>query len=204
MDYEDMTIDQLYGALKKATAATVAEFTTYVGILHELWRRGETHPLMKQGPARWHKEIAAKRLSPTLALTIGGGHTALVRKMLDLPLDKQDALASGETIVVAVHNEEGKIVAADQTITDLDGWMYEIVFNDGMIRSFNQQKKLLSNRSPDVRRSRVPTEIKADPAAGEIVWGQQRAKPADFTKAFRDLGFKAPEREDRRPGEPIR
>lgn len=186
----EMTIAELYAALKKSTAATVAEFAIGAAILHELWGRGEVHPLMRQGPYRWHKEISAKRLSPMLALTIGGGHTALVRKMFDLPLDKQDAFANGDKIIVAVHDSGGKIIAGEQTITELDGWMYEIVFNDGMVRTFEQQKRILSKRAPDVRRSSKPVDIRADVQAGEIVCGQMRFKPSELAGPLKQLGFK--------------
>lgn len=159
-------------------------------ILVVLHARGERLPAMREGVLRWFAPLAEGTLTPKAAITFAGVGS-IVRKLIGCTPELQDRLANGEKISVAVHNNAGEIVIEQRTLLQLTTRQLDLVFDEGSgLRGTLRQKRLLAQRKPDVRRSTVAINIRADAATGEIVCGQMRFKPDQLTAALKDLGFK--------------
>lgn len=188
--YHNTKTETLVADLATLTDKTAETIKNAADILQELHARRLTHPLMREGVLRYYAEIADGRLSATAALAFAGVHSIL-KRLVGMPLAKQNAFAAGDDTVIAIHNGQGEIVSTKKPLIQLNAAQLDIALADGKPRPFQEQKKMLAARQPRARarRSRSALAIRADLATGEIVCGQLRFKPHQLAGALKTLGF---------------
>jgi hypothetical protein len=189
--HDNARTETLIDRLAQLTNDTADTIKQAADILTELHIRKVTHPLMRDGVLRYYAEIAEGRLSAKAALAFAGVHT-VIRRLIGMPLAKQDAFAAGEETIIATHDTRGEIVSSKKPLLQLSAAQLDIAMTDGKVRPFAEQRKILAARSavhPPARRSRNPMNIRADLATGEIVCGQLRFTPHELAAAVKALGF---------------
>lgn len=194
-----MTTTKLHNAETKALTARLATLTgrtaEMIGeaalILMELHTRKIKHPLMRDGVLGYFAEISNGQLSAKAVLAFAGVHTIL-KRLIGMPLDQQDAFAAGGRATIAVHDRAGKIISDQKPLVQMSARQLDVAFDKGIARPFAEQRKVLGARQPATsrRRSTSTLSIRADLAAGEIICGQLRFKPHDLAAAMKVLGFK--------------
>lgn len=187
--YHNYTTDVLKTALTKINVKIAEGVIAASEILLELARRGERHPYMRGGLFRWYEPLANRTLSAHAAIAFGGVGT-IIRKLVGMDLLQQQELANGGKVVVAEHDATGKIIRVEKPILQLTTRQLDLAFDNGAFVPFETQRKTLGKRQPDVRRSSVPLEIRADMETGEVVCGQMRFTPLSLVPALKKLGFK--------------
>lgn len=189
--HDNARTETLIDRLAQLTSDTAETIKQAADILIELHARKLVHPLMRDGVLRYYAEIADGRLSAKAALAFAGVHS-VIRRLIGMPLEKQDALAAGEETIIATHDARGEIVSSKKPLLQLSAAQLDIAMTDGKVRPFTEQRKILAARSAvraPVRRSRNPLKIRADLATGEIVCGQLRFTPHELAAAVKVLGF---------------
>lgn len=191
--FHNLTTPALVQELETLTNVTAASIKSAATILQELKTRGETHPLMREGAFRFYQEIAANKLSAKAVLAFAGVNSIL-RNLIGLPMEKQDAFAKGAKLTIATHDTTGKIKSVEKPLIQLSVRQLDLAFDGaGGVRAFNEQAQIISARTanrPSSRRSILPVAIRADQKTGELVCGQLRFTPHQLTAAMQKLGFK--------------
>lgn len=175
------------GRLTDRTAEAIAEAAL---ILLELHTRKVTHPLMRDGVLSYYAEICDGRLSAKAVLAFAGVHSIL-KRIVGMPLDQQDAFAAGGRATIAEHNRDGKIVSQQKPLIQMTAGQLDVAFDKGIPRPFAEQRKILNVREPPApRRRRGSTlSIRADLVRGEIICGQLRFTPHQLGAAMKTLGY---------------
>lgn len=152
---------------------TVASLARMAGIVRELERRGVDLSDLRTGLVSYLRLIGQGRLSAK-AVAKFVDRPLLLRAVAELPLDRQDQLADGQTIDVLVstpggHTSSDSVAAADMSLDQI-----RLAFCRGQILSPQQQLARLSSK---VRR-RVAGHVKIDRNGGGLMIGR-KFFPAD-------------------------
>jgi hypothetical protein len=189
--YHNQATEALIKALADLTDQTAETIRVAAEILAELKTRGENHPLMREGILRWYAPIAEGKLSPKAAIAFAGVNS-IIRRLIGMPLAKQEAFAKGEPLIFAKHNNKGEVISDQRPLLELSARQLDIALEQGEIRSFPAQRKILIARGQEHRkrrRSSSPINIRADLEAGEIICGQMRFTPHQLAGALKQLGY---------------
>lgn len=190
--YHNSTTAELYAALAATVDQTSTAIVAASEILLELRKRGENHPLMREGVFVWFEHIAAGQLSPKAALAFAGVNS-VIRKLVGLDTALQDRIADGEEIPVAELDSTGKIVRSQKPILRMDQAQLDRAFDASKLRPLPAQEKML--RSEQARDAASPKTAKkeritADQESGVLRVANTKIAPEELREPLRALGFR--------------
>ena len=181
MKYHNYSNEQLIKALDAFEGNTVAAIKKAATMLVELAKRRQTHPLMFNPMLRHYQDIENGVVSvrAVIALAAQPNRFKFVRAM---PLQIQEDICDRKEFVVAEHNAEGQIVAKSKSWDRMTEAEIRMVFADGKVQAFEDQKKIVAAKSKEVRRSISPINVRYDADTEEVVIGQMRIPVAKIAE----------------------
>ncbi|UTU09738.1 hypothetical protein CcrBL47_gp454 [Caulobacter phage BL47] len=191
-----LSLSELVARFTDARADLEANMKEACILLMELRRRGQSKPAWRKGVFQWAEQVANGSLHPRAALIMGES-TQMIRGILGLPPEEQLRIAEGGVVTVAILRTDGVVVAEDQSIPQMSQVTFDLVFDQGVVRTFDAQKKILLDRASKRRahRSPNPVEIRVDRQSEEVIVGQVRLSVQELATALNQLGFKVERRE---------
>jgi hypothetical protein len=198
--FDEMTIQELNDRWAKARADLEHNLVDACLILIEFRRRGQSRAAWRQGVFRWATEIASGKLDPLAALTLSES-AVMINSIIGMPLEEQRRLAEGGDVEVAVLRTDGEVVLEKQSLATMPMTTFARVFDEGAVRSYDAQRRLLVDRtSPqNAHRSSLPLNIRVSVATEEIIVGQIRLKVSEVALALSQMGFEVRRRVDAEP-----
>jgi hypothetical protein len=187
MNYEAKSTEWLKARLASIDAAAARSLSEASHILAELHKRKESVPQMRAGYLKYFREIANGSLAAEAVLGIGV-HAALVY-VARLPMQEQLVIVRGGRVTVAEHDAQGNIRSVDKDPNALTLSQWELAIGDKGYRPYNEQKRILSRRGPDVRRSSSVKELRFDESTKEVVCGRMRISVRDLMSLLRKYGY---------------
>jgi hypothetical protein len=186
--YQALSIKELYSRLASCIRAGENVLIEGSRLLAELHRRGEYHPLMRDGLFRWFKEIDEEILDASAVVKFAGQNDIL-KKLIRTPLSQQIKIAETGKIMVAEQDKAGNIIEAEKPILTIPTKQLDRVFGDKGIRTVAQQTKLLKAAPPP--KPATIELVRADAANGVLVIaGRHNIEPNALIEPLRRLGFK--------------
>jgi hypothetical protein len=187
--FSNYSTSELLGLLKDAVTDTTAGIKRAADILLELKSRGECHPFTRSGTLRYFAEISDGRLTPLAALVLGE-FPSIIKKIIGLPADQQDSIASGAPIPVAEMDNIGNMVTTEKNIMRMTPREIETVFDGSSIRDVKAQQHLVRRASIPVARTSERPRIPVDVAGGRLIFGNMKVGVEELRAPMRELGFK--------------
>lgn len=187
-----MSTQQLRAALAQSLTISARHLAYLASVWGELEKRGEDLSDLRTGLAVYLPQIAAGRLDADAVIRFAGQPTVL-RSMSSLPLERQKALAAGETVDVLTVGEDGTFTTAKMPAYTLTASQARMVFDGDKLRSVPEQQAVLESvKVSRARRTRpgpdnrVRLDTKADllrigrssATVGEVVACIAQAAPA--------------------------
>lgn len=187
---------ELLAGIRARMRLTVEGIEELAEMIREARRRNLSMAEFSTGmPARL-LAVADKKLDAELLLKFCD-QPAVLNAVKGTPLKLQKDLAAGATYPLVQIAHDGRLVTVEHTLKQTTGPQAQQAFVDGRLLTPDEQrtsiKKLQAAARVNVTRqgARVDrVKIEADVATKTVVVGGYRLKPADFTTAFKALGFK--------------
>lgn len=158
---------ELLNIIENSVGKTTEAMIECCEALAEYKRRGELHPLMYQGFFKWFEPIAAGTINPTI-VTVFSGEDHIISKFIGMPMKQQNDVINNDFKVKLVQtNNKDELVEIEKPIEKLNRRQFEQVFDDGKIRSFTQQAKIVKAPPPKLPAPAPPAM--ADKKGGFLV-----------------------------------
>lgn len=138
IDLTAVATDDLYSQLAECMRVTAESLVKTAAIVMELEARGEDLSRLRIGMMRYLKRIAAGELSADVVVKFSG-FPLLLNHVSQLPSGQQKLLASGEKIAIASRSPSGEYSSRMVDPLDMTAEMVYQVFDQGRIRSWEQQ-----------------------------------------------------------------
>ena len=151
----------------------------------ELEDRGEDLSALRSGIAIYLPLIANGKLSAN-AVVAFAGQQLLLRELALLPVDQQDQLAAGDKIpLVLASNDTYRVV--DTTASMLHSRYYGLVFDNGRIRSPDEQKSILSKPKKTAKNKFIrKRKVIIDKDSGTLKIGETIVRLDDILAALKE------------------
>lgn len=187
INYKTKTTEWLKARLANIDAAAAKSLLEAAQILSELHKRKENVPQMRSGYLKFFREISDGKLSAeaVLGISLQSALPALMR----LPIADQISLVRGGAISVAEHDSAGNIRSVDKDPNAMTLGQWELAIGEKGFRPYNEQKRILSRRGPDVRRSSSVKDLRFDASTKEVVCGRMRISVRDLMSLLRKHGY---------------
>lgn len=187
--FYNLTNTALYKRLAACLKNAESNIIEASGILTELKRRGENHPLMRNGMLKWFEHIEAGTLNPQLVIDFLG-EDQIISRMIGVPMTKQKEIASTGTVRF-VEERKGEIVEVDKQLIRMNLEQLNQVFDNGRIRTVAQQTKIVKSmpRKTVTQKSQEKL-VGADVMNGVLVIGRHNIEPSLLIEPLRQLGYK--------------
>lgn len=197
-DLSKVGTEELHQRLGRCLQVTSDALTEAAAIWSELSRRGEA-PRVLSGIAQWLPRLSRGDLSAEAVIAFAG-IPAVLSRLTGMALDLQKKLADGETIPIAVFNEDGDAVAENKPLCQLSHREILLAIEGGEIRPISAQINSLKRGRSAVRATGpyASVTIKADHETGMLIIGRARIKPEEEMAALRELGWRLEKIEPRR------
>jgi hypothetical protein len=171
-----------------------AQHLSYLGkIWMELERRGEDLSELRTGLAVYLPLIGAGQLDAAVVVKFAGQKT-LLRAIATLPLYEQKRIAEGGTVQTLVLNETGEYMPRDIPANALTAMQARYVFDDGRIRSIDEQRSIIDSARTSAARRQRPTQsdkIKIDRKTGGLRVGRTAVSIGELLSALAELSSPA-------------
>lgn len=147
--------------LRQALARSLEVTAQHLELLGKIWveleNRGEDLSALRSGMAIYLPMIGHGKLSAEAAVAFAG-QQLLLRELALLPISEQEKLARGEKLLLVTVNRDKQATTQAVTASMLHSRHYSLVFDNGRIRSPEEQKSLLL--APTKRRRESVTRKK--------------------------------------------
>jgi len=185
MNYSNMTTEELNTRIQLCATDLQTKVKELAGLLAELRKRGQHHPLMSVPILKDFAAIASGKLSVNAALEFGGNDT-LMEQVKQMPVTQQEDLANGGTIAVVEISPQGKQVTVQRKVNQLTNRDLGRVLNKGKVASVAAQKKTLT---PAAQLKEVAGLI-VDITNQKLQIGGKSVAPMELVKPLKELGFR--------------
>lgn len=186
----NMSLDELKTLWAEGMRMKAEGFRRACIALTILLERGIEIPGTLQTAFRYHEDVANGTLSPHAVLELAAVPVAFTA-LRGMPHERQDAIANGEKIKIAVRNKDGRIVSAERTIREMSPLEIRLAFSDGKVVDWSMQGEWYTKQPRTVTEtdSRKKPDIRVDSKTKEIVIGRSHLTVDDLIPALSALGF---------------
>ncbi len=187
----NISVDELNERLSKCSYNAEHNLIEASGILAELKRRGEKHPLMQRGLFKWFEQIDNGTLNPAIVIKFAG-EDHVITHVAKLPITEQRTIAETGTLRIAEIDKNGDVLAIEKPIIRMSVKTLARAFDENKIRTVEQQSKLLKKEIAEKKPKAGPI---VETRNGMIVIGNTVIDPAHFIEPLRRLGWNVTRRE---------
>lgn len=183
----------LRAELARALTVTAESVAYLAAVWRELEGRGEDLSDLRTGLGSYLPLIAAGQLDPEAVVRFAGQRT-LLRSVATLPIAEQRRLARGGPIRILTIDPSGEFATRELPATQLTASMARLVFDEGRLRTADEQRAILdSAKIATRRREMAPRRVGLDPRSGQLRIGRTRVPVGEVMAA---LAAAVPEVED--------
>lgn len=188
---------QLAKMLREQIQSGVTAFEKACNIIKEMFERGVTPPIsITENAFKWFAQVADETLSPRFVYLFSA-NSNLIQAVIGSTLQQQEAWADGEEVSCAIVKADKSIEIMKKRFSGLSSAELEVVFNQGSVRSDDDQKALLEKKSKEKKilsPTKATKNISATPTGDIRIERVGTYKVEDFEQAFKDAGWKKPKR----------
>lgn len=182
-------------ALRAELAQSIMMTARHLAYLAMIWRelenRGEDLSELRVGLAIYLPQIAAGQLEAETVIRFAG-RPLILRSVATLSLDQQRRLAAGEPLPVLTIGASGEYEHTTLPAQTLTAAQARMVFEQGRIRTIDEQRAVLESRRVASRRRHAASpdgRVQYDPKADTVKIGRAVAKLSEVLVAVCDVHY---------------
>ena len=159
-------------------------------ILEELVDRKVNHDLLNSPICRWFREINSEMLHPEFVVAFCD-RRQLIKAVCGMSLSEQQFWATGGALSLSELNESYEIETVTKPLSRFSVTNIKTVFNNGKIRSTQEQEKILREKVHNIAKTKVPklARVRADTEKNCLLIGGKDIKIGELKEPLLALGF---------------
>ena len=173
-ELNNLSTQTLRTELAASISMTARHLQRLAAIWQELERRGEDLSDLRVGLAEYLPRIAAGQLDAQAVVQFAG-QRLLLQKIASLPIAEQNRLALGGTVKMLAPTETGQLTEVERPARALTTTQASMVFDNGRIRTLDEQRGIVETRRMKGRGPAKPVEkgkLRYDPSIGAFRIGR--------------------------------
>ena len=159
-------------------------------ILEELVDRKVNHDLLNSPICRWFREINSEMLHPEFVVAFCD-RRQLIKAVCGMSLSEQQFWATGGALSLSELNESYEIETVTKPLSRFSVTNINTVFNNGKIRSTQEQEKILREKVHNIAKTKAPklARVRADTEKNCLLIGGKDIKIGELKEPLLALGF---------------